>query len=68
MHLTLPYSRWVRRRPGLVIHHDRFAKEDVTELHGLPIFAFDLVISDVLCTASRRLAQASARGSAHPAP
>jgi hypothetical protein len=58
VHLTLPYNRWVRRRPGLVVHHDRFAEEDVGELHGLPIFAFDLVIAELLCTASRRLALA----------
>jgi hypothetical protein len=58
VHLTLPYSRWVRRRPGLVIHHDRFADEDVGELHGLTIFAFDFVIAELLCTASRRLALA----------
>jgi hypothetical protein len=60
VHLTVPYSRWVRRRSGLVVHHDRFAEEDVGTLLGMPVLAFDLVIAELLCTAPRRLALACA--------
>jgi Protein of unknown function (DUF559) len=60
IHVTLPYSRWARRRPGLVVHHDRFAEADVGELLGMPVLALDLVIAELLCTAPRRLALACA--------
>jgi Protein of unknown function (DUF559) len=60
VHVTVPYSRWVRRRPGLVVHHDRVGEHDVGELLGLPVLVFDLVIAELLCTQPRRLALACA--------
>jgi hypothetical protein len=60
IHVSVPYSRWVRRRPGLVVHHDRFSERDVGELLKLPVVVFDLVIAELLCTQPRRLALACA--------
>ncbi|HEV2783886.1 MAG TPA: DUF559 domain-containing protein [Actinophytocola sp.] len=60
VHVTVPYSRWVRRRPGLVVHHDRFAEEDVGTVLGMPVLALDFVIAELLCTAPKRLALACA--------
>ena len=60
VHVTVPYNRWVRRRPGLILHHDRFWDEDVVALLGMPVLALDLVIAELLCTAPRRLALACA--------
>jgi hypothetical protein len=60
VHVTVPYSRWVRRRPGLAVHHDRLGERDVGELLGLPVLVFDLVIAELLCTQPRRLALACA--------
>ncbi|MFB9904698.1 hypothetical protein [Allokutzneria oryzae] len=60
VHVTVPYSRWPRSRPGLVIRHSRFATDDVVELDGLPVLAPDLVFSELLCTGPRPTALACA--------
>ncbi|NIH82514.1 DUF559 domain-containing protein [Amycolatopsis viridis] len=52
-HVTVPYSVWVRSKAGLVVHHDRFDRGDVVELHGLPVFALELVLADLLCVEER---------------
>lgn len=55
-HLLLPYDEWLRRRPGLVVHHGRWSEYDVEEVDGLPVLVLDHVISELLCTANRRTA------------
>lgn len=50
IHVTVPYSRWVRSRGGLVVHHDRFTPEDVVELDGLAVMTLDYVLAELLCT------------------
>lgn len=49
--LVVPYNRWPRQRPGLVVHHGRLAAEDIGVVDGLRVVALDLVISELLCTA-----------------
>ncbi|WP_223843056.1 DUF559 domain-containing protein [Amycolatopsis methanolica] len=53
IHVTVPYSVWVRSKTGLVVHHDRFDRGDVVELQGLPVFALEPVLADLLCTEDR---------------
>jgi hypothetical protein len=60
VHLTVPYSRRVHKRPGIVSHNDRFSAEDVVELAGLRVLALDLVIAELLCTGPRWSAVACA--------
>lgn len=59
VHLTIPYSRSVRSRPGLVVHQNFYILEDVVHVRGLPIFALDLALADFLCDGPRRAAFAS---------
>jgi hypothetical protein len=49
VHVTVPYSRSPRSRPGLVVHQNRFSPADVVMLDGLPVFAHDLALADFLC-------------------
>jgi uncharacterized protein DUF559 len=58
VHVTVPYESRCVRRPGLVVHNDRFEECDVVTRMGLRVFVLDLVIAELLCTASRRLALA----------
>lgn len=58
VHVTVPYSRWVRRKSGLIVHHDRFADEDVESCQGMPVMELGLAIADVLCTQRRWVALA----------
>lgn len=60
IHVLLSYDRSVRSRRGLAVHSGRFQEEDVVELDGLRVLALDLVISELLCTASRPSALACA--------
>lgn len=60
VHVTVPYSSRVRSRPGLVVHNDRYLPADVVTRMGMPVFALDLVVADLLCTAPRWLALACA--------
>ena len=50
VHVTVPYSHWAKSRNGLVVHHDRFAPEDVEERNGLPVLGLEPVLAEVLCT------------------
>jgi len=59
IHVTVPYSRSPRSRPGLVVHQNRFADEDVVQLDGLPVFAADLALADFLCDGPKLQAFAS---------
>lgn len=58
VHVTMPYSHWVRSKPELVVHHDRFSEDDVETLCELPVLALDLTIAELLCTERRWLALA----------
>lgn len=60
VHVLIPYNRWVRPHDGLKVHHGRFGVDDVVELDGLRVLALDLVISQLLCSADRRVAVACA--------
>lgn len=53
VHVTVPYSSWVRSRSGLVVHHGGVRAEDVTALHGLPVVVLDHAIAEVLCMTKR---------------
>ncbi|KAA9150095.1 DUF559 domain-containing protein [Amycolatopsis acidicola] len=50
VHVTVPYDNWVRSRPGLVIHHDRFDPADTVSRNGLPMCPLDETIAELLCT------------------
>lgn len=56
IHVTVPYSRSARSRPGLVMHQNRYGPDDVIEVEGLPVFALDLAVSEQLCDGDRRVA------------
>lgn len=54
VHITVPYSSWVRSKSGLVVHHGEIRPEEIVTMNGLPVCAIDLAITDVLCTERRR--------------
>ncbi len=60
VHVTVPYTRRVRSRPGLVVHQGRLGRGDVVAHLGMPVATLDLVIVEMLCTAPRRVALATA--------
>ncbi|MPZ86287.1 MAG: DUF559 domain-containing protein [Actinophytocola sp.] len=60
IHVTVPYTRRVRGRPGLVVHQGPLRQGDVVELLGLRVTALDLTVAEMLCTAPRRVALATA--------
>jgi hypothetical protein len=53
VHVTVPYSNWVRSKKGLVVHHDRFRECDVVIRHGLRIFDQESTIAELLCSQQR---------------
>ncbi|WP_199435473.1 endonuclease domain-containing protein [Qaidamihabitans albus] len=59
VHVTVPYSRSSRSRPGLVVHQNRFESADIVDLDGLPVFALDAALADFLCDGDKRVAFAS---------
>jgi hypothetical protein len=59
VHITVPYKRSVRSRPGLVVHQNRFQEADVVELEGLPVFCLELALADFLCDGDKLSAFAS---------
>ncbi len=59
IHVTVPYSRSARSRPGLAMHQSRFNSADVIELDGLPVFPLELAIADQLCGRDARRAFAA---------
>ncbi|GAB3497866.1 uncharacterized protein DUF559 [Amycolatopsis cihanbeyliensis] len=58
VHVTVPYSNWVRSKDGLIVHHDRFATEDVVYRHELPVLSLAATITELLCVPPRWLALA----------
>ncbi|RCW43739.1 hypothetical protein DFQ14_106219 [Halopolyspora algeriensis] len=56
VHVTVPYDRQPRSRPGLVVHQGRIGESDVVELDGLRTHALDIALTDLLCTGSRKMA------------
>lgn len=53
VHVTVPYRSWVRSKPGLLIHHGRFAPDDVVVRHMLPVLSLDVTVAELLCTEVR---------------
>lgn len=58
VHVTVPYSSWVRSKSGLAVHHDRFSADDVVSRHGLRTFIVEVAIAELLCIATRWVALA----------
>ena len=56
VHVITPYNRWSRCHDGLRVHQGRVPADSVVTLDGLPVVTLDHAVSDVLCTAPRRLA------------
>ena len=59
-HVLVPYSRNPKKRPGLVVHHGSFYRDQVIVLDGLRVLNLSQVIADLLCLA--RPADALAAG------
>jgi Protein of unknown function (DUF559) len=60
IHVTVPHECRADSRRGLVVAHDQLAAAEMTTRMGMPVLVLDLVIAELLCTASRRLALACA--------
>lgn len=58
VHVTVSYDNWVRPRPGLVVHHDRFVAADVERRHGLPMLSMAATMTELLCAQARPAALA----------
>lgn len=65
VHLTVPYSRRVESRPGLVVHRAEFQPSDVLELDELPVFSLDRALADYLCDGDKRTAFAALEEAMH---
>jgi hypothetical protein len=59
VHLTVPYTRRVRSKPGLVVHQCDYEPHDVIEIDGLPTFSLDLALADFLCRGDKPTAFAA---------
>jgi hypothetical protein len=59
IHLTVPYERRVRSKPGLIVHQSEYRPDDVIELDGLTTFSLDLALADFLCDGDKRTAFAA---------
>lgn len=59
IHVTVPYTRSARSRPGLVVHQNLFGAEDVVRVDGLPAFARELALAEFLCDGDKRQAFAA---------
>jgi hypothetical protein len=59
VHVTVPYSRRIRSRAGLVVHQGGFREEDVIEIEGLTMFSIDRALADFLCDGGKRAAFAA---------
>ena len=51
-HILVPHGRNPRDRPGLVVHHSCFYRDQVIVLDGLKVLALPQVVADLVCTAS----------------
>ncbi|WP_410569328.1 DUF559 domain-containing protein [Amycolatopsis sp. cmx-4-61] len=56
IHVTVPYSRRIRSRAGLVVHQGGFRDHDVIEIDGLATFLLDRALADFLCDGDKRAA------------
>lgn len=65
VHLTVPYSRRVGSRPGLVVHRAEFHPSDIVELDELPLFSLDRALADHLCDGDERTAFAALEEAMH---
>lgn len=59
IHVTVPYERRVKSKPGLVVHQGHHRLADVIELDGLATFPIDLALAEFLCDGDRRTAFAA---------
>ncbi len=50
-HVLVPYSCNPKKRPGLVVHHGSFYRDQVIVLDGLRVLNLSQVIADLLCLA-----------------
>jgi len=53
IHLLMRYERRLQARADLRVHRGWFGDDDVTEIEGLPVLAFDRTIGDLLCSDDR---------------
>lgn len=60
IHLKVPYDRWPRGRPGVIVHHGRTNPQDVVRVAGMPLQSLSLALADTLCGRRRRSAFACA--------
>ncbi len=59
IHITVPYERRIKSKPGLVVHQGYYRPTDVIELDGLATFPVDLALAEFLCDGDRRTAFAA---------
>ncbi|WP_326959903.1 DUF559 domain-containing protein [Amycolatopsis sp. NBC_01286] len=59
VHVTVPYSRRIRSRTGLIVHQGGFRDEDMIEIDGLAMFSIDRALADFLCDGDKRAAFAA---------
>ncbi|OLZ57033.1 endonuclease domain-containing protein [Amycolatopsis keratiniphila] len=59
IHVTVPYSRRIKSKPGLIIHQADFQSSDVVELEELATFSLDLALAGFLCDGDKRTAFAA---------
>ncbi|MFG1642387.1 hypothetical protein ACGFMK_19035 [Amycolatopsis sp. NPDC049252] len=59
IHVTVPYGRRIKSKPGLVVHQGYYRPMDVIEIDGLATFPIDLALADFLCDGDRRTAFAA---------
>jgi hypothetical protein len=59
IHVTVPYERRIKSKPGLVVHQGYYRPADVLELDGLATFPIDLAMAEFLCEGDRRAAFAA---------
>jgi hypothetical protein len=59
VHITVPYERRVKCKPGLVVHQGVYQASDVIELDGLAVFSLDRALADFLCDGDKRTAFAA---------
>ncbi|MFD0811695.1 endonuclease domain-containing protein [Amycolatopsis umgeniensis] len=59
IHVSVPYSRRIKSKPGLIVHQADFRPSDVVELDGLTTFSLDLALADFLCRGDKRTALAA---------
>ncbi|MDS0135216.1 MULTISPECIES: hypothetical protein [unclassified Amycolatopsis] len=59
IHITVPYERRIKSKPGLVVHQGYHRPTDVIEVDGLATFPIDLALAEFLCDGDRRTAFAA---------